>query len=215
MKIKSKRAVPSKAMYRTVHSNGRAKKKSNFQFINQKDHKTQYIYIYNKNTDKPVDLSFVLDKHDSNIDIFIFIIQNKLSELTLSTTATLKANNISTFTYIKAVLYDNAQFNHTGLIKILKSGNLANAYLSSKIILAGDKAFAQSKPYLEIEANDVKASHGSTVGRMSEEELFYLKSRGLFPIQAQNLLIEGFFEEQILKITSLTIQKKVRKLLNS
>ena len=58
-----------------------------------------------------------------------------------------------------------------------------------------DEASANAKPNLEVFADDVKASHGATVGRLDEEELFYLRSRGLDLEQARKWLIQGFCKE--------------------
>ena len=70
-----------------------------------------------------------------------------------------------------------------------------DAYQTNRNLLLSDKAEANSLPGLEIEANDVKCSHGSTSGRVPQEQEFYLQSRGIDPEKAHELIVFGFFEE--------------------
>ena len=70
----------------------------------------------------------------------------------------------------------------------------------SLILKIGEKTLANSIPSLKIDANDVKASHGATVGQINEEHLFYLMARGLSRGEAERLIVEGFFEPIIMKI---------------
>ena len=69
------------------------------------------------------------------------------------------------------------------------------AYQLNNNLILSDEATANAKPNLEIFADDVKASHGATVGRLDEEALFYLRSRGLGLDQAREWLIQGFCKE--------------------
>jgi len=79
----------------------------------------------------------------------------------------------------------------SGLIKIAPDAQRTNSYFQDDVLLA-DNAFAESLPTLEIEANDVRASHGSTTSRIDSEQLFYLQSRGLSGGQARQMIIDGF-----------------------
>ena len=79
-----------------------------------------------------------------------------------------------------------------GKIFVRKDAQKTNAYQSNKNILIGDRASAYTKPQLEIFADDVKCSHGCTVGRLDEEALFYLRARGLDERSAKSLLLHAF-----------------------
>ena len=79
----------------------------------------------------------------------------------------------------------------SGLIRIEPAADKANSYFKDDVLLC-DNALAESLPTLEIEANDVKASHGSTTAHMNEDQLFYLQSRGLPRREARAMIIEGF-----------------------
>jgi Fe-S cluster assembly protein SufD len=79
-----------------------------------------------------------------------------------------------------------------GKIFVRKDAQKTNAYQSNKNVLIGEKAAAYTKPQLEIFADDVKCSHGCTVGRLDEEALFYLRARGLGEKSARSLLLHAF-----------------------
>ena len=70
-----------------------------------------------------------------------------------------------------------------------------NAYQSSKNILMSDDATINAKPELEIYADDVKCSHGSSTGRIDDEALFYLKTRGIGDTTARQLLLQAFMND--------------------
>lgn len=183
------------------------------QIKNQKNGKSQDIYIFTKGSLDPVEITNICKKKNEEIELLIFIILKNSEKLVLNTTNIISAKNVRAFTYIKAIIDDQASLQHSGLIKIEKSANLADTYLSSKILLLGGRSEAFSKPFLEIENHNVKAGHASSIGSINREELFYLQSRGLSETEAYSLIIGGFFEEQIQKIESLSIQEKVRKYL--
>ncbi len=80
-----------------------------------------------------------------------------------------------------------------GLIKIDKKGQGTDSYFTDNVLLL-DQGMGVSVPNLEIEANDVKASHGSTTGKINEDQLFYLTSRGVSVMQAKKMIIDGFLQ---------------------
>ncbi|NDC77433.1 MAG: Fe-S cluster assembly protein SufD [Chitinophagia bacterium] len=92
----------------------------------------------------------------------------------------------------KAVLDESSTGVFNGKIFVRKDAQKTNAYQSNKNILIGEKASANTKPQLEIFADDVKCSHGCTVGRLDEEAMFYLRARGLGEASARALLLHAF-----------------------
>ncbi|HSH44472.1 MAG TPA: Fe-S cluster assembly protein SufD [Longimicrobiales bacterium] len=95
----------------------------------------------------------------------------------------------------KGALYDKAKTVFRGIIRVHPGAQQTDAYQTNRNLLLSPDAESVSLPNLEIEADDVKCSHGATVGQLDEEELFYLLSRGLTRIQAERLVIFGFFGE--------------------
>lgn len=90
-----------------------------------------------------------------------------------------------------------------GLIEVSPGAVGTDAYLSNKNLLLNEGARADSIPSLKIENNDVRCTHGSTTGRIDEQELFYLMSRGLDRGQAAELLVLGYFDELLGKTPAL------------
>ena len=94
---------------------------------------------------------------------------------------------------IRGVVFDQAAVTFKGLIDIKKGAKQAKAFLRADALLLGDKAHADLIPSLTIKENEVQAGHGATVGRVNDEQLFYLMSRGLSRELAIQLLVQGFF----------------------
>jgi Fe-S cluster assembly protein SufD len=99
-----------------------------------------------------------------------------------------------------------------GQIFVEKDAQKTNAYQSSKNILLSDDATINAKPELEIYANDVKCSHGTSTGKVDENALFYLKARGIGEESARKLLLQAFAHEVIDQLKSETIKEKVSEL---
>lgn len=95
----------------------------------------------------------------------------------------------------KGALYDRAKTVFRGIIRVHPKAQKTDAYQTNRNLLLSPDAEAITLPNLEIEADDVRCSHGATVGQLDEEELFYLMSRGLTRQQAERLVIFGFFGE--------------------
>ncbi len=95
----------------------------------------------------------------------------------------------------KGVLTDAARSSFEGKILVRQHAIKTEAYQLNNNLMLSDQAEAQTMPNLEIYADDVKASHGATVGQLDKEQLFYLKTRGMSDVWARNSLIHGFCEQ--------------------
>jgi Fe-S cluster assembly protein SufD len=93
----------------------------------------------------------------------------------------------------KGVLKEKGRSVWQGMIKVLPSAQRANGYQANRNLILEKSARADSIPGLEIEADDVRCTHGATVGQLDPEEIFYLMSRGLPRIEAERLVVGGFF----------------------
>jgi Fe-S cluster assembly protein SufD len=100
----------------------------------------------------------------------------------------------------KGVVDDHAQSVYTGLIKVRKNAHGTNAFQTNRNLKLSADARAESVPNLEIENNDVRCSHASTVGPIDEDQRFYLESRGVPPVAAERLVVAGFFAEVLEKV---------------
>jgi Fe-S cluster assembly protein SufD len=97
--------------------------------------------------------------------------------------------------HFKSVLSDLSKASFEGRIYVHKEAMKTDAFQLNNYLLLSPHVIANSKPNLEIFADDVKASHGATIGQLDLESLFYLKSRGIKEEMAQKLLVEGFVNE--------------------
>ena len=110
---------------------------------------------------------------------------------------------------VKTALRDSAVSVYSGLIKIRKPAQHSDAYQANRNLLLSPQAKADSIPRLEIEANDVRCTHGATVGQVDAEQLFYLESRGIELREAQNLVVHGFFQPVIDRIALPEVRERL------
>tara|TARA_Y100001960_G_C14716745_1_gene850040 strand:- start:157 stop:1440 length:1284 start_codon:yes stop_codon:yes gene_type:complete len=113
---------------------------------------------------------------------------------------------------IKSVLLDKSNGTYQGKIYVDKKAQKTNGYQLSKSLVLSEKSEFNSKPELEIYADDVKCSHGSTTGNISEDSIFYLMSRGLSKNQANKMIVEGFLNEVIETITDNKFKLLISKI---
>ncbi len=109
----------------------------------------------------------------------------------------------------KGIAKDKSAGTFNGKIFVRKDAQKTNAYQSSKNILMSDDATINTKPQLEIYADDVKCSHGTSTGKIDTEALFYLKARGIGEDSARKLLLQAFAQELIDKIEIPSLQERV------
>jgi Fe-S cluster assembly protein SufD len=134
-------------------------------------------------------------------------------QVQLTTVAEHLVPNTSCFSVVKAVLEDNTYSDYIGKILIRPDASETTSYLSDNVLVTGTNVKNNSQPILEIENNNVKASHGATTGRVSKEHLYYLTSRGLTVDEATSLILEGFFLTEVNKIEDEGIKSKVLEFL--
>lgn len=120
----------------------------------------------------------------------------------IATTIRHAAPNCETHELIKSVIDDQAHAAFMGKIIVDRVAQRTNAYQLSQALLLSEGARSNAKPELEIHADDVKCTHGSTSGDLDEQALFYLRSRGMPEALARAALIEGFVVEALDAITS-------------
>jgi Fe-S cluster assembly protein SufD len=108
-------------------------------------------------------------------------------------------NTTSDFAF-KGALRDSATAVWRGMIRVEEDAQKTNAYQENRNLMLSDKAHADSIPGLEILANDVRCTHGSTTGRVDREQLFYAMARGLTRHDAERLIVRGFFQDVLDRI---------------
>jgi len=124
-----------------------------------------------------------------------------------------QAPNTGSNLLYKSALLDRAHTIFSGLIIVDPDAQRTDAYQSNRNLMLSDEAEASSLPGLEIQANDVRCTHGSTTGHVDDEQMFYLRSRGIPLATARELLVFGFFEEVLQKLAHEELQAYLRDLI--
>jgi Fe-S cluster assembly protein SufD len=107
----------------------------------------------------------------------------------------------------KGALRESARSVWRGMIRVEPEAQKTNAYQENRNLLLSDQAHADSIPGLEIMANDVRCTHGATLGKVNREELFYGMSRGLSRSEAERLIVRGFFQDVLDRIELLPVRE--------
>ena len=120
----------------------------------------------------------------------------------------------------RTVLKDRAQSAWGGNIYVYPSANHTDAYQKNDNLLLSERAHADTLPGLEIQAHEVRCTHGATAGKIDAEQVFYLMSRGLPYTAAEKLIVEGFFEPVMERIPLESVREELstsitRKLVTS
>lgn len=111
----------------------------------------------------------------------------------------------------KCLLRDTAYSLFHGRIMVRREAQLTNAFQLNKNMLLSARARADVRPELEIFADDVKCSHGATIGHLDDEQLFYLQTRGIDKVVAGEMLLDGFVEDVVGRICAPCLKDEVNK----
>ena len=209
--------------------------------INKNSNFKNYIFDLNKNQNLRYSFTNIDIYENSNSENFIYSSGSKFSKYEINTNLKEKyssafingiinldknnhheiktninhlAENTKSYQLIKSVLNDKSTGVYQGKIFVNDQAQKTDGYQLSNALLLNENTEFNGKPELEIYADDVKCSHGSTSGNLDENSIFYLMSRGLNYDQAKKLLIDGFINDVIEKITNIEIQKYLKEAIN-
>lgn len=142
--------------------------------------------------DKPGNYRFTLDQPGQELEIVgrFRLAADQISRWDIEITHA--APNTFSKTDIKGVVDGSAQAFVTGTIKVLPAAKNTEAFLEERILLVSENAKAEAVPNLEIETDQVHCSHAAAVGKIDDEEIFYLQSRGITQNLAKDMIAEGF-----------------------
>jgi Fe-S cluster assembly protein SufD len=116
--------------------------------------------------------------------------------------------------YYKGILDEKGTGIFNGKIMVRQDAQKTNAYQTNKNILLTNEATINSKPQLEIFADDVKCSHGATTGQINPDEIFYLRSRGISEEESKKLLLSAYAHEIVDEIKNEELRNLVSKTLD-
>lgn len=159
------------------------------QIILQKDEKRLIGVMLDENS-RRIDVN--LAGEGAEIEVVGLVLGNKADEKALEVYITHAAPRTKSKVNVRAVLRNKSTFAFRGNVKIENGAKGADAYLRSDALLFDDAKMGDDTPALEILERDVKAGHAATVGKVDEQMLFYLMSRGISKKQAEKVLVDGF-----------------------
>lgn len=150
----------------------------------------------------------------ANVNLRAVGISSKDNKQTIDIEIVHAAPNSTGMMHNIAIANANGKVVLNGVEKILKGMKNANAYQSLKGIIASDEAIIEVNPILLIDEYDVKAGHGATIGKLDENSLYYLMSRGLDKKVAERLMINGFLNPIISEIDDEPLRERFVELVN-
>lgn len=151
----------------------------------------------------------------AHVDMRSMALTEADQEIDQRTLQTHAAPNATSNLLFKNALMGESKTIFSGLIKVDESAQQTDAYQTNRNLLLNRSAEANSLPGLEIEANDVKCSHGATTSEIDEEEIFYMLARGISKPVAQELVVYGFFEEVLDRIADDTLAESARQMIRN
>jgi len=169
------------------------------------------VVLFKGSSITKLDLRVELDGQGAHAQILGIIIGKGNERYTLNTYQIHKEAHTTSDLLVKGVFSGSSKLNYRGLIEIAKKAQNSNAFQQeNNLVLSSDVAI-DTRPELEIEANEVRCTHAATVGQLNQDELFYLKSRGLRQKTAEKLLIAGFLQQVIDRIPAGSIRNNILK----
>jgi len=151
----------------------------------------------------------------SRVEMLSLAVADRDQEIDQRTLQTHAAPHAYSDLLFKNALKDKARTIFSGLIKVDPGAQQTDAYQTNRNLLLDNSAEANSLPGLEVDANDVKCSHGATTAQIEDEEIFYMLARGIPREKAQELIVYGFFEEIIDRIDDRQLAERAREAIQS
>ena len=174
-------------------------------FVKSGENKTFVLFLAKKGNLQGR-LEIIIRGKNADIRILGIIIGSLNQKISLYTFQDHQKEGSVSDLLIKSVLFNNSRLSYEGLIRISRGAQKSNAYQKNQNLLMSPTSMADSRPKLEILANDVRCTHGATVGKIDPEILYYLGSRGISQNTAEKLVIEGFFKDVLDRIRDKKIE---------
>lgn len=171
--------------------------------------KKQQVIILNKPGKRELVVNF--DKMGSEEEVLGLIIADQPGDYYLKILVDHKVGNTFGRVMIRGIAKNGARVRVEGMIKIDKGANGVDDFLEMRLLLLDGNSQAVAEPKLEIMANEVKASHAATVGKIDAEQVFYLESRGVKRAEAEGLIVDGFLSEVVRRIEDPMIVSKLER----
>jgi Fe-S cluster assembly protein SufD len=161
--------------------------------------------------EKKINYNIQLSGANSELIFLMLLLGEKEDKVKIQVNVDHKNKETKSKIIVKGILGENANVDFNGVVKIEKGSKGSSAWLSANLLLLSDKAKGRAVPVLEILENNVKAGHAVTVGRVNDEELFYLMSRGISGTKARDLIVRGFLDRFLREFPEGRIKEEALK----
>ncbi|MCL4392660.1 SufD family Fe-S cluster assembly protein [Patescibacteria group bacterium] len=162
-----------------------------------------------------INLRFNLVEEYAKAEIYIIEKGNKNHDVNLDLTNIHSAKNTYGRVFIRRVMNDYSSSSIDGKLIIENGASASSDFFDEKTLLLGDKVVSKVIPSLEIIPSDVLVSHSSSISSVSEDEIFYLRSRGVPMNESFNLIENGFLISNLLNITKKSYREKIKNTIPS
>ena len=156
----------------------------------------------------------IILKENAQVEYYLLFFGKDKDNIEINGSCVHQGSNSVSRMNVCGVLLGEAKAKFDGLIRVEKKAVNCQGYQQEHALLCGERAKAMLIPNLEIANNEVQCSHGATVSKIDEEQLFYLTSRGIAQKEAEKMLIEGFLNE-IINILPVSYQEQARRKLDA
>ncbi|MBN1870498.1 MAG: Fe-S cluster assembly protein SufD [Candidatus Omnitrophica bacterium] len=154
----------------------------------------------------------VLNGEGANARLNAFYSVNNSQHVDNHTSIEHRVPNCASNQLYKGILNDSARAVFNGRILVRPEAQKTNSYQLNKNLLLGSGCRVDTKPQLEIFADDVKCTHGATIGQLDEDEMFYLQTRGIGKNAASRMLAEGFLSDLLNTVKNAAVREKLNSL---
>lgn len=160
------------------------------------------------------DYCIELSGEDAEVELYGVFVAREGSNIRVHTEMRHNAPRCRSNQQVRGVAAERGYGLFDGLVYVAPDAQQTEAYQQSRNVLLAPSARIQTQPQLEIYADDVKCSHGATVGQMNEEEIYYMRQRGLSEEDARRLQLGGFVQEIADKVADEALREEFERVIN-
>ena len=176
-----------------------------------KDATLTVVVLVSGNTNCAIDVAVHLVGKNSRATVIGIVRGTSDAQIAFHTMQHHAAVGTTSNLLVKSILSDRSVFSYDGSIYVDRVAQKTDAYQRNENLLLDKSARARSEPALEILANDVRCTHGATIGAINKEELWYLATRGIAEVDAREMIATGFLQSAFSLITDTITREKLEK----
>lgn len=167
------------------------------------------VALLEKGWQKPKKLIFNFIGKNSTLNFIGIIIAKGDDTFPFETISNHNSKQTNSFYHIRSATFDQSKINYKGLLAIKKHAQQTKTYLSHHGLNFSNESNIQTIPSLEIQANNIHAGHAASIGKIDQNYIFYMQSRGIEPKTAAKILLKSFLESDLDKISDKKIKRFV------